>query len=69
VKSSIENTMFYGATPLIFERAIFLRESMTDAEKELMKVLCNNKFMGLRFKAQHPISRFKLIFIVTQLSW
>ena len=58
MKRSINNTMFYGATPVIFERAKFLRESMTDAEKELWKLLSNNKFMGLRFRAQHPINRF-----------
>jgi very-short-patch-repair endonuclease len=58
VRKSIENTMFYGATLVIFERAKLLRESMTDAEKELWKLLSNNKFMGLRFRAQHPINKF-----------
>ena len=58
MKRSVENSMFYGATPLIFERAKILRESLTDAEKELWKILSNNKFMGLRFRTQHPINRF-----------
>jgi very-short-patch-repair endonuclease len=58
MSKTIENTMFYGASPVIFERAKLLRESMTEPEKELWKLLSNNKFMGLRFRAQHPIGKF-----------
>jgi very-short-patch-repair endonuclease len=58
MSKTIENTMFYGAPPLIFERAKLLRESMTEPEKELWKILSSNKFMGLRFRAQHPIGKF-----------
>jgi very-short-patch-repair endonuclease len=55
---SIEHIMFYGASPAIFEKARVLRESMTEAEIELWRILSNNKFMGLRFRAQHPLDRF-----------
>jgi very-short-patch-repair endonuclease len=55
---SVEISMFYGASPIIFERAKLLRESMTEAEKRLWLFLNKNKIMGLRFRAQHPIERF-----------
>jgi very-short-patch-repair endonuclease len=55
---SLEKSMYYGASPITFEKAKALRHSMTEAEKELWKVLSKNKFMGLRFKPQHPINRF-----------
>jgi very-short-patch-repair endonuclease len=58
MNKSIGNNMFYDASPAIFEKAKLLRESMTDAEKELWNILSNNKFMGLRFRSQHPINRF-----------
>lgn len=62
MSNSVENSMFYGALPSVFEKAKLLRESMTDAEKELWKLLSNNKFMGLRFRAQHPLYRFSADF-------
>ena len=49
--------MFYGAKPIIFERAKSLRDNMTQAEKKLWMQLKNNK-LGVRFKAQHPIDIF-----------
>lgn len=49
--------MFYGASPIIFERAKELRLSMTRSELRLWEELRNNKF-GVRFKAQHPIKNF-----------
>jgi very-short-patch-repair endonuclease len=58
MSKSVENIMFYGASPVIFEKAKLLCESMTNAEKKLWDVLSNNKIMGLRFRSQHPINRF-----------
>ena len=55
---TITKTMFYDAEPLIFERAKQLRKNMTVAEKKLWKYLKENKILGYRFKAQHPINRF-----------
>ncbi len=52
------NSMFYGASPFIFEKAKLLRNSMTEAEEKLWKFLSKNKIMGLRFRPQHPIDRF-----------
>jgi very-short-patch-repair endonuclease len=50
--------MYYGASPSIFEKAKKLRNEMTEAEIKLWEFLSNNKVMGLRFKAQHPIYMF-----------
>ncbi|MEM9859913.1 MAG: endonuclease domain-containing protein, partial [Bacteroidota bacterium] len=47
--------MFYGASPVIFEKAKILRLGMTKHEKMLWEELKSNKISGLRFKAQHPI--------------
>ena len=54
----IERTMFYGATPVIFERARSMRLNMTAAEEKLWSILRNKQMLGLRFKAQHPINQF-----------
>jgi very-short-patch-repair endonuclease len=58
MNGKIDNTMFFGASPIIFERAKLLRTAMTDAEKKIWELVCKNKLMGLRFRAQHPINRF-----------
>ena len=55
---SFERVMFYGAKPIIFERAKELRENMTRAELKLWERLKNNQLGGFRFKAQHPIDKF-----------
>jgi len=50
--------MFYGAKPIIFERAKVLRENPTIAEIALWNILKKNQMLGLRFKQQHPINIF-----------
>jgi len=50
-------SMFYGAKYYMFERAKFLRENMTEAEKLLWSRL-RNKQLGVRFRNQHPIDIF-----------
>ena len=57
----MERTMFYGASPLLFERARVLRENMTDAENKLWHRLSKNQ-LGVRFKPQHPAASFILDF-------
>jgi len=51
-------SMFYNASPEIFEKAKQLRDSMTETEKKLWEYLKGKKMMGLRFRPQHPIFRF-----------
>ncbi|MEM8568199.1 MAG: endonuclease domain-containing protein [Bacteroidota bacterium] len=51
-------TMFYGASPAVFEKAKMLRSNMTSQEKLLWEELKSNRLYGLRFKAQHPIDIF-----------
>jgi very-short-patch-repair endonuclease len=51
-------SMFYGASPIIFEMAKRLRNNMTLAEKLLWGKLSDNKLNKFRFKAQHPIHNF-----------
>jgi len=55
---SVERTMFYGATPIIFERARILRMNLTRHEIILWNFLKNKQLMGLKFRRQHPIGRF-----------
>ena len=56
-KRTIERTMFYNASPLIFSRAEELRNNMTPEEMKLWGYLKKSQ-LGVRFKAQHPIERF-----------
>ncbi|WP_420387392.1 endonuclease domain-containing protein [Roseivirga sp.] len=54
----MKKSMFYGATPIIFERAKRLRNNMTTQEKKLWEKLRLNRMKGLRFKAQHPMASY-----------
>ena len=56
--NTTERQMFYGATPLIFERANQLRKHQTESEKLLWEILKNKRMLGLRFKRQHPIDKY-----------
>ena len=58
LKDTSSRIYHYGAKPEIFDRAQQLRKDMTEAEKKLWKRLRNRKFEGLKFRRQHPISRF-----------
>lgn len=51
-------SMFYGARARIFRFAGQLRYNPTPQEEILWKELGAKKFMGFRFKRQHPIDRF-----------
>ncbi len=48
------NSVFYGATPSIFENARILREKPTKAEKTLWDKL-KGKQLGVKFRRQHPV--------------
>ena len=52
------NDMHYGSDRFAFENAKELRNKMTDAESILWESLRNNQFLGLKFRRQHPVSRF-----------
>ncbi len=54
----LEKTMYYGATPAIFERASRLRSNMTSAEELLWNKLKGKQVLGLRFRRQHPVSKY-----------
>jgi very-short-patch-repair endonuclease len=56
LQNTIDRTMFYGARPIIFEKAKYLRLHMTNPEKKLWEHLKKNQILGLRFRSQHPIS-------------
>ena len=51
-------TMFYNASPIIFERANTLRNKMTTAETKLWEYLRGRRILNLRFRAQHPLNKF-----------
>lgn len=54
----LEKQMYYGASPMIFERAFRLRRIMTHTEELLWNKLCKKQICNLRFRRQHPISRY-----------
>jgi len=58
LRNTIEYIFHYGASPIIFDRAQQLRKSMTNAEALLWEALRNRRFEGLKFRRQHPVSRF-----------
>ncbi|MFP4023038.1 MAG: endonuclease domain-containing protein [Thiohalospira sp.] len=63
---SQDKTMFYGASPEIFETAKVLRNHMTDSEKLLWEKLKDNQLNGIKFRRQHPISQFIVDFYCHQ---
>lgn len=48
----------YNAIPNSFENARILKKNMTFAEILLWEKLRNRRFQNLKFRRQHPISRF-----------
>jgi len=50
--------MHYGSNPFTFQKAEELRKRMTKAEEVLWEALRKKRFMGLKFRRQHPIERF-----------
>lgn len=59
-----KSTMFYGASPILFEFAKQLRLDQTDAEKCLWEFLYDIQLPGFRFKRQHPVLFSLQTFIV-----
>ena len=57
-KRSVEQILFYGAKPSVFEKANELRKNMTETEKILWCALRRKNLKGYRFRRQHPIDRF-----------
>ena len=49
--------MFYGASPLIFQRAEELRNRMTPAEERLWNSIRINEW-HLKFRRQHPVANY-----------
>lgn len=57
-KMDYKDNLFYGASPLIYERARELRKKMTYAESLFWNEVSNKKNMGFKFRRQHPIGKF-----------
>ena len=55
-------TLHYNASAWVHNQAIILRKAETEAEKFLWKELKNRKCGGLKFRRQHPFSKFVLDF-------
>jgi cyclase len=54
-------SMFYSANAVIFKNAKKLRSEMTSSEIKLWERLSKNQ-LGVRFRAQHPVSDFVVDF-------
>lgn len=61
-KSNNIESMHYGAEAFSFRNAERFRNRMTEAEIILWNELKSNKFLGLKFRRQHPIDRFVVDF-------
>lgn len=60
------DNMHYGADAFSFKTAEKLRKTETFPEKILWNALKNKKLNGLKFRRQHPISRFVVDFYCHQ---
>jgi len=65
--NTIDRTMFYGASPVIFERAKKLRLRPTVEERSMWSLLKNKQILRLKFRRQHPISSFIADFYCHQI--
>ena len=54
----LNKPMYYGATPVIFEIAFKLRKNITPSEELLWNKLKGKQVLGVRFRRQHPISKY-----------
>jgi cyclase len=54
----LEYPIYYGTEPIILKLARKNRKKMTAAERKLWEQLKDRKFLGIKFRRQHPISRF-----------
>ena len=50
-------TLYFGADLTAFENAKRLRNNLTSSERKLWEHLSNSQ-LGVRFKAQHPVSNY-----------
>lgn len=58
--------MHHKASPEIFRRAKELRKRTTEAEQILWEKLRAGRFQGVKFRRQHPISKFIVDFYCHQ---
>ena len=62
-----DESMWKGASPLIFLRAKHLRDNMTETEILLWEELKNKKLLNYKFRRQHPIGNFIVDFYCHKL--
>ena len=60
-------SMWKGAKPDLFSKAINLRENMTEAEVLIWEMLKNKQILGYKFRRQHPIHSFIVDFYCHKL--
>ena len=58
---------YHNASDRIFENAKKLRKKQTPAEQRLWKILRNHSLEKLKFRRQHPISRYIVDFYCHEL--
>lgn len=62
----VRKEMFFGAIPLLFEKAKDLRDRTTTAEYTLWQYLRNKK-LGVKFRRQHPLFLYVVDFYCHEL--
>ena len=53
-----KDNLFYNSNKITFDNAKALRKTSTETENILWEMVRGRKFMGLKFRRQHPIGRF-----------
>ncbi len=56
MSKELEKNMYYGATSQTLEKALILRNRLTEAEILLWERLKGKQILGYRFRRQHPIN-------------
>ncbi|SHJ44008.1 Very-short-patch-repair endonuclease [Tangfeifania diversioriginum] len=58
MNEELNKSMYYGAVPATFQKARQLRNKMTSVEKLLWERLKSKQICNVRFRRQHPISKY-----------
>ena len=66
LQGDLGGKMHHSASPEIFRRAKELRKTTTEAEQILWEKLRAGRFQGIKFRRQHPISKFIVDFYCHQ---
>lgn len=65
-KSYKDYPFYHGAIASLFKNARILKHESTESEQILWKELKAKRFLGLKFRRQHPIDKFVVDFLCNE---